>query len=67
MADDLDQAIRNMIADELIGPAIKEKFGSPCTGLSRKIRDGFDINPRTIAAIFIIRRLLELQASALDD
>lgn len=56
--DELEQEIRGLLAAELKGPAIKERFGSPCTGLARKIETGFDINPRTIAAIAVIKRIL---------
>lgn len=67
MTDDLDTAIRGMLADELVGPALKGYFGSPCTALAKKIRVGFDRNPRTMAAILIIRRLLEEAAAKLPD
>jgi hypothetical protein len=49
-----EAAIRKMIADEL------RKTKPPCTGLARKVESGFDINPRTIAAIAIVRRLTGL-------
>lgn len=49
-----EAAIRKMVADEL------RKMKPPCTGLARKVESGFDINPRTIAAIAIVRRLTGL-------
>jgi len=57
---DLEQAIRRMLAEELVGTAIKAQCGATCPGLARKIECGFDHNPRTLAAVNIIRRLLEV-------
>jgi hypothetical protein len=56
--DQMEIEIRALLAAELKGPVVKEKFGSPCTGLARKIETGFDQNPRTIAAIAVIERIL---------
>jgi hypothetical protein len=49
-----EAAIRKMIADEL------RKMKPPCSGLARKIESGFDQNPRTLAAIAIVRKLTGL-------
>lgn len=54
-------AIRKMIADEL------RKTKPPCTGLARKVETGFDHNPRTLAAIEIIRKLTGLPPSSPID
>lgn len=58
MADDLapevidELAIRKIFAEEL------RKI--TCNGLARKVEGGHDINPRTIAALAMARRLLGL-------
>jgi hypothetical protein len=49
-----EAAIRKMIADALRAQK------PPCSGLARKIESGFDRNPRTIAAIAIVRKLTGL-------
>jgi hypothetical protein len=62
--DDLELAIRKTLADEMrTSKDIKARCGY-CTGLARKIESGQDNNPRTLAAIFYIRRLLEVTATS---
>jgi hypothetical protein len=48
----IEAHIRRMLHDELIRQR--------CQGLARKIDSGFDQNPRTIAAINVIRTILDL-------
>ena len=55
--DQMEFEIRALLAAELKGPVVKERCGL-CTGLARKIEIGFDQNPRTIAAIAVIERIL---------
>lgn len=49
-----DAHIRRMLHDEL------KRMKPPCTGLARKIDSGFDMNPRTLAAIAVIRSILQV-------
>jgi hypothetical protein len=48
--DPLEQEIRNLLADE----AKRQR----CNGLSRKIRAGYDLNPRTLVAIETIKTIM---------
>lgn len=59
--DQLEKEIRALLAEELKGPTLKDVLGYPCTGLANKIATGFDQNPRTIAAVKVIERLLLAQ------
>lgn len=56
--DELEQEIRALLAAELKGPTVKAVLGYPATGLARKVETGFDQNPRTIAAVAVIKRIL---------
>lgn len=61
-------AMRKLLADELNTPEVKEIVGN-CVGLRCKIESGFDANPRTVAAIRLCRRLVEMNVAleALKD
>ena len=56
----IEAHIRRLLHDEL------KSMKPPCTGLARKIDSGFDQNPRTLAAIAVIKAVLGVAQSLPD-
>ena len=54
----MEQEIRELLAEALRNdPSIRERAGM-CYGLAKRIKSGNDTNPRTLAAIVVIEKIL---------